>query len=825
MHFRELTDRYSLDKILRSTRTGTVLRATDSRSGQAVAVKLMNVPSPAELVQRAPAFEKLSAALESLRHPNLPLILDSGFTTEGSAFLVMELLDGRTLDTASGPPLRLLTLLFQALAGLEAMARRGLVHHNVSPDNLLILAGPEPAPERVKLLGLGTSLFRGAVAPPAETARFRAPELASPAPGETADWRADIYSFAYTACQVIGATVGLGDSPVVQLPFALSMELESSEVLRQTLERALRRNPAERPPHQEIRDAFRLALGVAEVPTPAEEKPAPGPKLVIPGGAAAAVLGSIDLPDLEPPAPKPAPVAAAAPPPRPVAVPAPPPAAAPPPLAAVPAAPAPPPATDETGGELLSSIDDDLLNALGPLPSAPAAAPAAGGPAAPVPPAGGTVTPFRRPGVPPGRGIAASAAPPPESPLRNPKVLLGAAVGLVLLLGILYWWFSRGVTPPAPAVAAAPETAAPPPRRPATEVLADAELAFADGDDSRALEILQTLTAADQSTLTPAGCRALQSLQDTLVLSAFDRLPDSLEKGLKGDMGRLRLAVMTTAGHEAALPESLRPDLERARGLVDLYNQIGTAAESKAHTEVLDRFAVLAQQLPNVTDPLHLRDQAADAIEAEAEAMAREGRYDEAVAHLGPIQRSWPGRPGFKARLDAYQRAQKDEAAQEQILADLPALERRNRPDEALDKIRGVNPTPHLAAQFAEARKRLEDHLAQIDGQPPVVELRDGYLLDYDRGRVVELSFRVTDDYKVRSVKLMARPQGGKMRELPLEASRLGYTVELRPDFHQNGTVEFYVTATDVSGHTGTFGTPDHPQQLKRREGFQRILR
>jgi hypothetical protein len=62
------------------------------------------------------------------------------------------------------------------------------------------------------------------------------------------------------------------------------------------------------------------------------------------------------------------------------------------------------------------------------------------------------------------------------------------------------------------------------------------------------------------------------------------------------------------------------------------------------------------------------------------------------------------------------------------------------------------------------------------------------------------------------------------MRELPLTVNRQFYTVELSPAFHQNGMVEFYVVATDVSGHTGSFGSPDHPQQLKRREGFRRIL-
>jgi hypothetical protein len=83
---------------------------------------------------------------------------------------------------------------------------------------------------------------------------------------------------------------------------------------------------------------------------------------------------------------------------------------------------------------------------------------------------------------------------------------------------------------------------------------------------------------------------------------------------------------------------------------------------------------------------------------------------------------------------------------------------------------------------------------------------------------VAELSFRVTDDYEVRGVKLMARAPGGKMREYPLEASRTNglYTAEMPSSFHQNGTVEFYVVARDISGNEGSFGTPDKPMKLTR---------
>jgi hypothetical protein len=492
------------------------------------------------------------------------------------------------------------------------------------------------------------------------------------------------------------------------------------------------------------------------------------------------------------------------------------------------AAPSTPAAADDTGGELLSSIDDDLLNALAP-PVAAAAVPAAGGAAAAAAAArsggsGATVVPFQRRPAAGGAaqgGVSASVAPPPPSPLRQPIVLIGAAVGLVLVLGILYWWASSGATPPPPPAAEAPAPK-PPARRPAAEVLAEAQDAYADGAEDRALVAIQSLTAADQSTLPPDGCKALQILQQALSLSAAEHLPDNLARGLKGDVGRLRLAVLT-AGQGAAVPDALKPDLERARGLVDLYNQAAAAADRKASIEVLERFAALSQQLPNATDPLGVRDVAAAGLEDEAESLARNGKYQEAVSHLDPLVRNWSNRPGLKAKVEGYQRAQKEEAQQEALLAEIPGIEHRH-PDEALDKIRGVTPTPHLAAQFATVRQHLEEQLAQLDGQPPTVVLRDGFLLDYDRGRIVTLSFRVTDDYKVRSVKFMAKPEGGRMRELPLSVNRQFYTVELSPAFHQNGTVEFYVVATDVSGHTGSFGSPDHPQQLKRREGFRRIL-
>ncbi|HWN45046.1 MAG TPA: class I tRNA ligase family protein, partial [Thermoanaerobaculia bacterium] len=195
-----------------------------------------------------------------------------------------------------------------------------------------------------------------------------------------------------------------------------------------------------------------------------------------------------------------------------------------------------------------------------------------------------------------------------------------------------------------------------------------------------------------------------------------------------------------------------------------------------------------------------------------------QARYDEALAKLAPLEATWSSREGLSARAAAYRKSKVDEPKQQALLASIPAWERRKKPHEALDLLRGVEPTPHLRPQIEEARKRLEAQLAQLDKEPPQVLLRDGYSLEYSRGAVAELSFRVTDDYGVRGVKLMARAPGGKMREYPLEVTRTGgyYTAEMPSSFHQNGTVELYVVARDVSGNEGHFGTPDKPKKLTR---------
>src|SRR5947209_7490263 len=799
MQFRELTDRYQLQKILKSTRFGTVLRATDSRSGQTVAAKLITVgPSPG-LAAGAPDFEKLAALLAGLRHPNLPAVLDSGFTPDGSAFLVLEPLEGKSLDLISGlSPARVLKVMGQALSALEVLAARGAAHHNLSPDNLFVAV--TPAGEQVKVLGLGTAIFRprgaaatGGVAP--ENARFLAPELAAGAAGAPADWRADLYSLALTLCHALGATVGLGDSPVVQMPLAVSFELESDDALRQVLERCLRRSPAERASPREVREALLQALGS---PAPALAAPPPPPPVMPRPTVSAPVLSSEPVAASSPAAPAPPAVGSAV------------------PAGALPALDMPPLGGPSPEGDVLQSVDDEVLNALLSVPPPP--------PRPHQPPQRG-----KKPASPAATEAAAVASPPaPAAPapwFRHP-ILLGAIAGLaVLALVAAVVWFVRRPSP----VAAAPAPAFVPkvPTQPPVAQLEEAKLSLAQGDDLKARRVLRALSFGEQGLLPPAGCRQLDALQETLARIGLERLPADLQAGLKtGDLELLRNAVEAGGGQEAGMAPDLRAGFDRARGIVESYGQALVASAQGNRSQVLERFANLQSLLPKMSDPEDLRGKAASALEAEADGLVKEAKYDQALGRLEPVQRTWPDRPGLKERVAKYRSYQQNENRQEALLAALPGIERHNKPAEGLEALSGVEPTPHLAPRFAATRRRLEDQLAQLDKEPPQIVLRDGFLLEYSRGTVVELSFRATDDYQVKDVKVLARPKGGKMRELLLQKTRTGYyTVEITPAFHQNETVDFYVVATDLSGHEGYLGSRDKPLQLKRRQGFERLIR
>ena len=133
---------YEVLEKLGSGGMGEVYRARDLRLGRDVAIKLLPPAFSADAVRLA-RFEQEARAASALNHPNVVTIHEIGRTTDGSPYLVMELIKGRSLREllAPGKPLvsrRNLEMAAQAVEGLAKAHAAGIVHRDLKPENIMI---------------------------------------------------------------------------------------------------------------------------------------------------------------------------------------------------------------------------------------------------------------------------------------------------------------------------------------------------------------------------------------------------------------------------------------------------------------------------------------------------------------------------------------------------------------------------------------------------------------------------------------------------------------------------------------------------------------
>ncbi len=147
-------------------------------------------------------FHREARTATRLRHPNIAVMHDFSIDEAGTAYIVMEFIDGQTLRqvlAGGGPPplAKTLEIARQSLDALAYLHGEGYVHRDISPDNLMLTRGSGGKP-LVKLIDLGvakrvgggheltsTGMFLGKV-------RYSSPEQFS---GVDLDARSDVYSF------------------------------------------------------------------------------------------------------------------------------------------------------------------------------------------------------------------------------------------------------------------------------------------------------------------------------------------------------------------------------------------------------------------------------------------------------------------------------------------------------------------------------------------------------------------------------------------------------------------------------------------------------
>ncbi|HEY8021813.1 MAG TPA: serine/threonine-protein kinase, partial [Thermoanaerobaculia bacterium] len=244
-----------------------------------------------------------------IKHPNVAILYDFSRLPDGSFYMVWEHIEGQDvgeLVRERGPfaPALAIQLGIQALRGLEAIHATGVIHRDVSPDNLMITVDRR-GQSRMKIidLGLAKNLEVGA-APNFEITQvgmfmgklqYCSPEQAGTVSGEILDRRSDIYSFGLVLYEML---VGMppfdsetqhgfifkrlsedplplvGRNPRVEIP------VELDRVVRRALERDRERRYPDALTFIEALEKVGKALhavGTQEVPIQGTDAPAPRP--------------------------------------------------------------------------------------------------------------------------------------------------------------------------------------------------------------------------------------------------------------------------------------------------------------------------------------------------------------------------------------------------------------------------------------------------------------------------------------------------------------------------------------------------------------------
>ncbi len=131
---------YEIEAPIGAGGMGEVYRASDTRLHRTVAIKIL----PQHLSQKPEVklrFEREARAISSLQHPNICTLFDIGHQ-EGVDFLVMEYLEGETLaqrlTKGPLPPEQVLKYGIEICEGLEQAHRRGVVHRDLKPGNIVL---------------------------------------------------------------------------------------------------------------------------------------------------------------------------------------------------------------------------------------------------------------------------------------------------------------------------------------------------------------------------------------------------------------------------------------------------------------------------------------------------------------------------------------------------------------------------------------------------------------------------------------------------------------------------------------------------------------
>ncbi|WP_437854951.1 protein kinase domain-containing protein [Sorangium sp. So ce363] len=258
MHVLDLVeDRFEVERFAASGGMGDVYRARDRRSGEAIALKVLQGASERDLRR----FAREAEALVTLRLPGVVQYVAHGVTGAGQPYLAMEWLEGVTLEErlAEGPLTfdESVTLAARVAETLGAVHGLGIVHRDLKPSNLMLVDGDV---ERVTLLDFGIARnLRIELSLTSPGALLGTPGYISPeqARGDLAvDARADVFALGCVLFQCLagrppflgGSVLALLVKVVLEDPPRLGeLRGDIPEPLERLVTRMLSKEAAQRP--------------------------------------------------------------------------------------------------------------------------------------------------------------------------------------------------------------------------------------------------------------------------------------------------------------------------------------------------------------------------------------------------------------------------------------------------------------------------------------------------------------------------------------------------------------------------------------------------
>ncbi len=218
MQLEVLGERYQLQDPIGRGGMATIYRGRDMRMDRPVAIKVLRevYSTDPKFVTR---FQREAKAASALQHPNIVQVYDYG-QSDGNYFIVMELIDGTDLrrylrSRGILPVERAIIIAHDVALGLGAAHRRGIVHRDVKPQNVLVGRNGS-----IKLTDFGiASVYKDinderltTTGMTLGTVQYYAPEQAQ---GEIVSPAADVYALGIVMYEMLtGRTPFDGDTPV-----------------------------------------------------------------------------------------------------------------------------------------------------------------------------------------------------------------------------------------------------------------------------------------------------------------------------------------------------------------------------------------------------------------------------------------------------------------------------------------------------------------------------------------------------------------------------------------------------------------------------------